>query len=58
MRDGNPRARAISRRRASTASYITGDITTDYLSHLAVERDQARGEAESDLVEDARATAD
>ena len=38
--------------------YITGDITIDYLSHLASERDQARGEAESDLVEDARATAD
>ena len=38
--------------------YITGDITPDYLSQLAADRSEARGEAESDLVEDARATAD
>ncbi|MEO5765913.1 MAG: amidophosphoribosyltransferase [Casimicrobiaceae bacterium] len=30
--------------------YITGDITADYLSQLAVERDEARGEA--DLLEE------
>ena len=32
--------------------YITGDITADYLSHLAVERDEARGQAEADLLEE------
>jgi amidophosphoribosyltransferase len=31
--------------------YITGDITADYLSHLALERDEARGEIDADLVE-------
>jgi amidophosphoribosyltransferase len=38
--------------------YITGDITADYLTHLAVERDQARGQADADVAEDAQATAD
>jgi amidophosphoribosyltransferase len=28
--------------------YITGDITADYLSHLAIERHAARGEADVD----------
>ncbi|HTQ00759.1 MAG TPA: amidophosphoribosyltransferase [Casimicrobiaceae bacterium] len=33
--------------------YITGDITADYLSHLAIERDEARGQqAEADLLEE------
>jgi len=32
--------------------YITGDITADYLSHLAVERHEARGQAEADLLEE------
>jgi amidophosphoribosyltransferase len=32
--------------------YITGDITADYLSHLAVERGEARGQAEVDLLEE------
>jgi len=33
--------------------YITGDITADYLSNLAIERDEARGErAEADLLEE------
>jgi len=32
--------------------YITGDITADYLSQLAVERDEARGQAEADLLEE------
>jgi amidophosphoribosyltransferase len=31
--------------------YITGDITAAYLSQLAVDRDEARGEAELDLLE-------
>jgi len=28
---------------------VTGDVTADYLSNLARERDEARGEAEPDL---------
>jgi len=32
--------------------YITGDITADYLSHLAVERNEARGQSEADLLEE------
>ncbi len=33
--------------------YITGDITADYLSHLAIERSEARGQqAEADLLEE------
>jgi amidophosphoribosyltransferase len=31
--------------------YITGDITADYLSHLALERNEARGETDGDLAE-------
>jgi amidophosphoribosyltransferase len=31
--------------------YITGDITADYLTHLALERDEARGELDADLAE-------
>ena len=37
--------------------YVTGDVTADYLSHLAAERDEARGEAEADLVLESRAAA-
>ena len=37
--------------------YITGDITADYLSNLAIERDEARGErAEADLLEEEKAS--
>jgi amidophosphoribosyltransferase len=32
--------------------YITGDITADYLSQLAVDRDEMRGQAEADLLEE------
>jgi len=32
--------------------YITGDITADYLSQLAVERHEARGQADADLLEE------
>ena len=32
--------------------YITGDITADYLSQLAVERNEARGQSEADLLEE------
>jgi len=31
--------------------YITGDVTADYLSHLAEERDAQRGEAAADMLE-------
>jgi hypothetical protein len=27
---------------------VTGDVTADYLSHLAAERDEARGDADTD----------
>ncbi len=37
--------------------YVTGDVTADYLSHLAAERDEARGEADADLVLESRAVA-
>jgi amidophosphoribosyltransferase len=45
VRHGNPR---LSDFEASCfdGRYITGDITPDYLTHLAQERDLARGEAE------------
>jgi len=32
--------------------YITGDITADYLTQLASERDEARGQSEADLLEE------
>jgi len=31
--------------------YITGDVTADYLLHLAEERDEARGEADADAAD-------
>jgi amidophosphoribosyltransferase len=31
--------------------YITGDVTADYLSHLAEERNVARGDADGDFLE-------
>jgi amidophosphoribosyltransferase len=57
VRDCNPRLTDFEAS-CFDGRYITGDITTDYLSQLAVERDQARGQGETDLVEDARAPAD
>jgi len=38
--------------------YVTGDVTADYLSHLARERDEARGEAEPDLEFEPRVAAE
>jgi amidophosphoribosyltransferase len=35
--------------------YVTGDITADYLSQLAVDRDEERGEREADLLEEEKA---
>jgi amidophosphoribosyltransferase len=37
--------------------YVTGDVTADYLSHLAAERDEARGEADAELALESRAVA-
>jgi amidophosphoribosyltransferase len=54
VRDCNPLLRDFEAS-CFDGRYITGDITSDYLSQLAAERGQARGEAEADLVEDARA---
>ena len=47
VRQGNPR---LSEFEASCfdGKYITGDVTADYLSHLAEERDAARGEIDGD----------
>ena len=52
VRDGNPRLHDFEAS-CFDGKYITGDITRDYLTNLALERDQSRGEAEADLVEDA-----
>jgi amidophosphoribosyltransferase len=54
VRDGNPRLTDFEAS-CFDGKYITGDITLDYLSQLAVERGEARGVAEADLVEDANA---
>jgi amidophosphoribosyltransferase len=37
--------------------YVTGDVTADYLSHLAAERDETRGEADADLALESRVVA-
>jgi amidophosphoribosyltransferase len=52
VRNTNPR---LSEFEASCfdGKYVTGDITTDYLDQLAVERHEGRGQ-ESDLLDDAR----
>ena len=49
---GQPEARRASRPRASTAIYVTGDVTADYLSQLAAVRDEARGESDELLLEE------
>jgi len=54
VRDGNARLEDFEAS-CFDGKYITGDITPDYLSQLAVERGEARGEAEADLIEDANA---
>src|SRR5689334_18452895 len=54
VREGNPRLIDFEAS-CFDGKYITGDITEDYLSNLAMERDQARGQAEADVVEDASA---
>ena len=47
VREGNPRLHDFEAS-CFDGKYITGDITADYLSNLAIERDQARGEAETE----------
>jgi amidophosphoribosyltransferase len=54
VRDDNPLLKDFEAS-CFDGKYITGDITPDYLSQLAAQRDQARGEPEPDLVEDANA---
>ena len=53
VRGANPR---LSDFEASCfdGQYVTGDITADYLSHLADERDEERGNDDPDLVDAAR----
>jgi amidophosphoribosyltransferase len=56
VRKANPRLQNFEAS-CFDGKYITGDITADYLSHLAIERDVARGErAEADLLEEEKAT--
>jgi len=47
VRDGNPRFVDFEAS-CFDGRYITGDITPQYLSQLAAERNQARGEPEAD----------
>ena len=51
MRAANPALREFEAS-CFDGKYITGDITADYLSQLAVERDESRGQAETDLLEE------
>jgi amidophosphoribosyltransferase len=56
VRAANPRLQQFEAS-CFDGKYITGDITADYLSHLATERDEARGQqAEADLLEEEKAT--
>jgi amidophosphoribosyltransferase len=54
VRFGNPRLTDFEAS-CFDGNYITGDITSDYLRELALERDQSRGEADADVAEDASA---
>ena len=51
VRAANPKLRNFEAS-CFDGKYITGDITADYLSQLAVERDESRGQAETDLLEE------
>ena len=51
VRKANPRLQHFEAS-CFDGKYITGDITADYLSHLAIERDEARGQQEADLLEE------
>ena len=43
-----PAARRASRPRASTAIYVTGDVTSDYLRAIEIQRDAQRDSADDD----------
>ena len=51
MRAANPRLKEFEAS-CFDGYYVTGDITADYLSHLARERDESRDEADESLVRD------
>ncbi len=51
VRAANPRLKNFEAS-CFDGKYITGDITADYLSQLAFERDELRGQAEVDLLEE------
>ena len=51
MRAANPKLKNFEAS-CFDGKYITGDITADYLSQLAVDRDEQRGQMEADLLEE------
>jgi amidophosphoribosyltransferase len=55
VRDCNPMLRDFEAS-CFDGKYITGDITLDYLSQLATERGESRGEPEPEFAEDANAS--
>ena len=56
VRAGNPKL-AEFEASCFDGKYITGDVTADYLSHLAEERDASRGEDDEDMLEAAESGA-
>ena len=54
VRAVNPRLREFEAS-CFDGKYITGDITADYLSQLAVDRDESRGVDDGDLLEEEKA---
>ncbi|TMH99027.1 MAG: amidophosphoribosyltransferase, partial [Betaproteobacteria bacterium] len=56
IRAANPRIRDFEAS-CFDGYYVTGDVTADYLSHLAAERDEARGEGDGDFALESRAVA-
>jgi amidophosphoribosyltransferase len=53
VRSANPRIKEFEAS-CFDGYYVTGDITADYLSHLARERNEARGDADADLALESR----
>jgi amidophosphoribosyltransferase len=49
VRGANPRLKEFEAS-CFDGYYVTGDVTADYLSHLARERDETRGESEEPLL--------
>ena len=56
VRAANPRIRDFEAS-CFDGYYVTGDVTADYLSHLAAERNEARGEGDGDFALESRAVA-